>query len=121
MSPPATYALITFLAGVIALLGWLYANAANPQAGSLLGKSVGIFAIPIVFMPGGWVMLHIGMWAAVAFRGAPASITATRRRARPITNAALKPAAPPPTTTTSYRFASMAITSCKKVRQRPRI
>ena len=42
------------------------------------------------------------MWAAGAFRGSPASITATRRLARPSTRAALRPAAPPPTTTTSY-------------------
>lgn len=70
MSPGATYALITFVAGVIALLGWLYANAANPQARNLLGKSVGIFAVPIVFMPGEWVLLHVGMWAAVAIEEA---------------------------------------------------
>src|SRR6187401_916711 len=41
------------------------------------------------------------MWAAGALRGWPASITATRRRARPSTSAALSPAAPPPTITTS--------------------
>src|SRR4051812_22335529 len=38
-------------------------------------------------------------------------MTATRRRARPRTRAALRPAAPPPTTTTSYSVAAMAITS----------
>ena len=42
------------------------------------------------------------MCAAGAFRGVPASITATLRRARPKTMAALRPAAPPPMTTTSY-------------------
>src|SRR5436190_735199 len=36
------------------------------------------------------------MCAAGALRGAPASITATRRRALPSTKAALRPAAPPP-------------------------
>jgi hypothetical protein len=42
------------------------------------------------------------MCAAGAFRGAPESTTTTRRRARPRTRAALRPAAPPPTMPTSY-------------------
>ena len=37
------------------------------------------------------------MWAAGALRGVPASMTTTRRRARPSTSAALSPAGPPPT------------------------
>jgi hypothetical protein len=40
--------------------------------------------------------------AAGAFRGAPASTIATRRRARDSTSAADSPAAPPPITATSY-------------------
>src|SRR5690349_13709513 len=43
------------------------------------------------------------MWEAGALRGAPASMTRTRRRARDSTRAADSPAAPPPMTTTSYR------------------
>jgi len=37
-----------------------------------------------------------------ALRGDPASTTSSRRRARPRTSAALRPAAPPPTITTSW-------------------
>ena len=48
------------------------------------------------------------MCAAGAFRGLPASTTATLLLARPSTRAALKPAAPPPTTTTSKVSDSMS-------------
>ena len=46
------------------------------------------------------------MWAAGALRGAPASTTRTRRRARDRTSAADSPAAPPPMTATSYSLMS---------------
>jgi hypothetical protein len=59
------------------------------------------------------------MCAAGALRGAPPSITTTRRRARPNTSAALKPAAPPPTITTSISLCvSIVSTSTARVRQR---
>src|SRR5437763_17013396 len=51
------------------------------------------------------------MCAAGAFRGEPASMTTTRRRARPRTSAALRPAAPPPTIATSYLASFMALDS----------
>jgi hypothetical protein len=51
------------------------------------------------------------MWAAGAFRGFPASIITTRRRARPRTRAALDPAEQPPTTATSSLGTSRGITS----------
>jgi hypothetical protein len=41
------------------------------------------------------------MCAAGTLRGVPASRTTTRRRARPSTSAALRPAAPPPMIATS--------------------
>src|SRR5687767_1846703 len=42
------------------------------------------------------------MAMAAALRGRPLSHTSTRRRQRPSTRAALRPAGPPPTMTTSY-------------------
>src|SRR4051812_31374106 len=47
------------------------------------------------------------MCAAGALRGAPPSTITTRRRARPSTRAALRPAAPPPTTSTSWICSSV--------------
>ena len=50
------------------------------------------------------------MCVAGALRGTPASITTTRRLARPSTSAALRPAGPPPTIATSLRSDSMRFT-----------
>lgn len=82
MSPGATYALITFLAGVILLLGWLYVTAANPRCGAILRKSIWLFALPIMFFPGGWVQLHVGMWASVACEEALKAFASTREQRR---------------------------------------
>ena len=49
------------------------------------------------------------MCAAGALRGAPASTTATVRRARARTSAAERPAAPPPITTTSYLVHALTV------------
>ena len=51
MGPGATYAVVRFLAGLITLLGWLYATADNPRSGAMLRKSFLLFVIPIVISP----------------------------------------------------------------------
>jgi hypothetical protein len=82
MSPAATYAVITFLVGFILLLGWLYANAANARCGAILGKSVWLFALPIMFLPGAWIALHLGAWAAVACEEGLKAFASTLERSR---------------------------------------
>jgi hypothetical protein len=81
MSPGATYALITFLVGVILLLGWLYATAPNPRSGAILRKSLLLFALPIMLFPGGW-LLHLGMWASVACEEGLKAFASTREQNR---------------------------------------
>ena len=51
MGPGATYAAITSLAGVLMLLGWLYATVENPRSPVILGKSFLLFAVPIMLAP----------------------------------------------------------------------
>ena len=82
MGPGATYALITFLAGVICLLGWFYATAGNPRCGALFKRSLALFVLPTIFWPGGWVLLHAGMWAVVAFEEGLKAFAATREHNR---------------------------------------
>lgn len=40
MGPGATYAAVTFLAGVLCLLGWLYATTGLPRSTAILKKSL---------------------------------------------------------------------------------
>lgn len=82
MGPGATYALITFLVGVLLLLAWLYATAANPRSGAILRKSVLLFALPIMVFPGGWILFHLGMWASVACEEGLKAFASTRERNR---------------------------------------
>jgi hypothetical protein len=82
MSPGVTYGLMTFLVGVIFLLGWLYATAGNPRRAAILKKSLWLFALPIIFTPGGWLGAHFGMWAVVAFEESLKTFASTREQNR---------------------------------------
>lgn len=82
MSPGATYALITFLIGVMLLLGWLFATAENPRSGALLKKSLLYFALPIILTPGAWFQHHLGMWSLVAFEEGLKTFASTREQDR---------------------------------------
>ena len=67
MGPGATYAVVTFLAGLITLLGWLYATADNPRSGAMLRKSFLLFVIPIVISPfPEFFKFPLGIWVWVA-------------------------------------------------------
>jgi len=82
MTPGATYASTTFLAGVLLLLGWLYATAANPRSGAILKKSLVLLALPMIFTPGRWLLVHLGMWAVVAFEEGVKAFASTREQNR---------------------------------------
>lgn len=80
MSPGATYAAISFLVGVILLLSWLYATAANPRSGAILRKSIWLFAFPIMFLPVGRLLWPLGMWAVVAWEEGLKTFASTREQ-----------------------------------------
>ncbi|MEO1967743.1 MAG: hypothetical protein ABGW87_03385 [Sphingomonadaceae bacterium] len=65
MGTGATYAIVTFLVGVIFLLGWAYATASNPRGGAMLRRSFLVFALPILFVPIQWITPS--MWVLVAY------------------------------------------------------
>ena len=76
----STYAIITFLVGVILLLGWLYATAGNPRSVLMLRKSFLFFAVPIMLAPDRWFPL--GMWFFVACEEALKAFASTREQDR---------------------------------------
>ena len=80
MGPAATYALMTFLVGLLTLLGWIYATYDNPRGIKILKKSLLLFGLPIIFAPSQFVVLHIGMWAWVACEEALKAFASTRER-----------------------------------------
>jgi hypothetical protein len=80
MSPGATYALLTFSAGLLLLLAWLYANVENTRSGAILKKSLLLFALPIMVAPGEWVQVHIGMWFWVACEEGLKAFASTREQ-----------------------------------------
>lgn len=83
MSPGPTYAAISFLVGVILLFGWLYATAENSRSGAILRKSILLFALPIMFLPVGRLLLvHLGMWALVAWEEGLKTFASTREQNR---------------------------------------
>ena len=82
MTPGATYGWITLLAGLVLLLGWLYVTAGNPRGGAILKKSLVLFALPGIFSPGGWLLVHFGMWAVVAFEEGLKAFASTREQNR---------------------------------------
>jgi len=82
MGPAATYAVVTFAAGVLTLLGWLYLTAGNPRCGAILKKSLLLFALPIMFAPSQLFQFPFGMWAWVAFEEGLKAFASTRERNR---------------------------------------
>src|SRR3954454_11865519 len=82
MGLAATYAFITFAAGVICLLGWLYANAGNPRCGSLLKKSLLLFALPIALWPGPLFHFPLGIWVSIGCEEGLKAFASTRERNR---------------------------------------
>ena len=78
MSPPATYALATFLTGVISLLIWLYFTADNPRSVSILGKSLLFFVAPMIFSPEGLIRFPLAMFVWVACEEALKAFASTR-------------------------------------------
>lgn len=82
MGTGATYAIITFTAGVLLLLGWLYATTGNPRSWEMLKKSLLIFAVPIMFAPTGLFQFPFGMWAWVACEEGLKAFASTREQRR---------------------------------------
>lgn len=78
MGPGVTYAIVTFTAGVLCLLGWLYATADNPRSWAMLKKSVLLFALPIMFAPAQLFAFPLGMWALIAFEEGLKTFASTR-------------------------------------------
>lgn len=82
MGTGATYAFVTFMAGVLLLLGWLYATAGNPRSGAMLGKSLLLFAVPIMLAPTQLFQFPLGMWALVACEEGLKVFASTREQSR---------------------------------------
>jgi hypothetical protein len=70
------------LAGVILLLGWLYATADNPRSGAIFKKSIFLFALPIMFLPVGRLLAPLGMWGVVAWEEGLKSFASSREQNR---------------------------------------
>ena len=77
MGPGATYAVATFLAGVLCLLGWLYATAGDSRSPTILKKSLWLIVLPILLIP---LPLSLGMWALVAFEEGVKAFASTREQ-----------------------------------------
>lgn len=83
MGPGATYFVVTFLSGVLLLIGWLYATTANARSGAILRKSILFFAVPIAFVPAGLLLkLSLGMWLLVAWEEGLKAFASSRERDR---------------------------------------
>ena len=83
MGPRTTFAIVTFCAGVLLLLGWGYATAGNPRAGAMLRKSLLLFVLPIMFIPTGWLSFPLGMWVLVSIEEGLKAFASTRENKRP--------------------------------------
>jgi len=83
MGPGATYALVTFLAGALLLLGWRYANIENPRSGVMLKKSSLLFVLPIMLAPVQLLQFPLSMWVLVAWEEGLKAFASSRER-RPI-------------------------------------
>jgi hypothetical protein len=80
MGPGATYAAVTFLAGLLCLLGWLYATAGNPRSATILKKSLWLIALPMLVTPAPLFTFPFGMWALVAFEEGVKAFASTREQ-----------------------------------------
>ena len=82
MSPGATYALMSFLLGLLLVFGWLYATADNPRALAILKKSLLLFALPILFWPNPLFRFPLGLWVALACEEGLKAFASTREENR---------------------------------------
>ncbi|WP_156029664.1 hypothetical protein [Sphingomonas sp. URHD0057] len=80
MSQGPAYALMTFCAGLIVLLGWFYAMVDNPRAGAMIKTSFLLFALPILFVPGDTIISKLGMLALVAWEEILKAFASTREK-----------------------------------------
>jgi hypothetical protein len=80
MGPGATYAVSTFLAGILCLLVWLYATAADPRSTTILKKSLWLIVLPILLTPARLFTFPLGMWVVVAFEEAVKAFASTREQ-----------------------------------------
>lgn len=80
MASGAAYAAITFIAGVLCLLGWLYATAANPRSLTIVKKSLWLIVLPMLLTPAPLFVFPLGMWALVAFEEGVKAFASTRER-----------------------------------------
>ena len=78
MGPGATYAATTFMAGILCLLGWLYATTGNPRSTSILTKSLWLILLPMLLTPAPYFTFPLGMWALVAFEEGVKAFASTR-------------------------------------------
>ena len=67
MNAGTAYAVITFLAGVLCLLGWLYATTDLPRSTAILKKSLWLILLPMLLTPASWFTFPLSMWVLVAF------------------------------------------------------
>ncbi len=82
MGTGATYAIITFTAGALFLLAWLYATTGNPRSTGMLKRSLLIFVVPIMFAPTALFQFPLGMWAWVACEEGLKAFASTREQRR---------------------------------------
>lgn len=82
MGPGATYAFVTFVAGLLLFLGWFYATADNPRSGAIFRKSLLLFALPIVLSPASLFRFPLGMWVLVAWEEGLKAFASTREQSR---------------------------------------
>jgi len=83
MGPGATFSTVTFLSGVLLLLGWIYATTANPRSGAMLRTSLVTFVVPMLFAPVGLLLkLPLGAFLLVAWEEGLKAFASTRERDR---------------------------------------
>lgn len=80
MSPGATYAAVTFLAGILCLLGWFYTTADNPRSTTILKKSLWLILLPMLLSPAPLFTFPLGMWALVTFEEGVKAFASTREQ-----------------------------------------
>lgn len=78
MGPGATYAVVTFMTGVLCLLGWLYATAGNLHSAPILKKSLWLILLPMLLTPAPLFTFPLGMWALIAFEEGVKAFASTR-------------------------------------------
>lgn len=72
---------MTFAAGVLLLLGWLYATIDNARSGTLIKKALLFFVLPFLFSPGlQLVRLPFGIWLAAGYEEGVKAFASTRER-----------------------------------------